>query len=116
VTDGPLGFLSECAREALGEFIDRRVEEAFERMRARDEDAANSPYLTIPEAAELLRCSRQRVDDLLSQRRLRRFKDGSRTLVARAEIECYLEARAPAATGARRKRIDTPATRVGRDA
>jgi excisionase family DNA binding protein len=51
---------------------------------------SSSPYLTIPEAAEFLRCSRQRVDDLLSQRRLRRYKDGSRTLVSRDELARYL--------------------------
>lgn len=50
----------------------------------------SSRYLTIPEAAELLRCRRQRIDDLLSQRRLTRHKDGSRTLIARSEIEAWL--------------------------
>jgi len=49
-----------------------------------------SPYLTVPEAATLMRCSRGRIDDLLSQRRLTRVKDGRRTLVTRAEIESYL--------------------------
>ena len=49
-----------------------------------------SPYLTIREAAEFLRCSRQRVDDLLSQGRLTRYKDGSRTLVSRVEVEEHL--------------------------
>jgi excisionase family DNA binding protein len=56
-------------------------------------DHANTtatPYVTIMEAAEYLRCSRQRVDDLLSQRRLSRVKDGGRTLILRAEIEAYL--------------------------
>lgn len=52
--------------------------------------APASPYMTIPEAAEYLRCPRQRVDDLLSQHRLTRHKDGARTLVSRAEIEAYL--------------------------
>jgi excisionase family DNA binding protein len=51
-----------------------------------------SPYMTIREAAAYLRCSRQRVDDLLSQRRLRRHKDGARTLVRREEVERYLGA------------------------
>jgi excisionase family DNA binding protein len=46
--------------------------------------------MTVVEAADYLRCSRQRVDDLLSQRRLTRHKDGSRTLVSRAEIERHL--------------------------
>jgi excisionase family DNA binding protein len=49
-----------------------------------------SPYLSVDEAAEYLRCSRQRIDDLLSQRRLSRVKDGRRTLVSRIEIEAYL--------------------------
>jgi excisionase family DNA binding protein len=49
-----------------------------------------SPYMTILEAAEYLCCSRQRIDDLLSQRRLTRVKDGSRTLVQRREIEAHL--------------------------
>ncbi len=49
-----------------------------------------SRFLTVIEAAELLRCSRQRIDDLLSQRRLRRHKEGRRTLVSRDEIESYL--------------------------
>ena len=35
-----------------------------------------STYLTVEEAASLLRCFRQRVHDLLSARRLRRLKDG----------------------------------------
>jgi excisionase family DNA binding protein len=50
-----------------------------------------SPYMTIPEAADYLRCPRQRIDDLLSQRRLARFKDGARTLVSRAELATYVE-------------------------
>jgi excisionase family DNA binding protein len=50
-----------------------------------------SPFLTIPEAAKYLCCpTRQRVDDLLSSGRLTRVKDGSRTLIARAELESYL--------------------------
>ena len=52
--------------------------------------ATVSEFLTIPETAELLRCSRQRVDDLLSQRRLPRVKDGSRTLLRRADVLAYL--------------------------
>lgn len=49
-----------------------------------------SPFLTIPETADYLRCSRQRIDDLLSQRRLTRHKEGSRTLIARRELELYV--------------------------
>jgi excisionase family DNA binding protein len=48
-------------------------------------------FMTIPETAELMRCSRQRVDDLLSARRLERVKDGTRTLLRRADVLAYLE-------------------------
>jgi excisionase family DNA binding protein len=54
---------------------------------------APSPFMTISEAAEYLRASRQRVDDLLSQQRLSRYKDGRRTLVSRTEIEEHLRGR-----------------------
>jgi len=69
--------------------LERRVAELEQRV-ATAALTEPSPYMTIPEAAELLRCSRQRIDDLLSQRRLNRHKDGARTLVSRAEIEGYL--------------------------
>jgi excisionase family DNA binding protein len=86
-----LDFLSPNVREALQELIEQSVEEAVERrLGERQASVGRSPLMTVPEAAELLRCSRQRVDDLLSQRRLTRFKDGRRTLVSRAEIDQYV--------------------------
>jgi excisionase family DNA binding protein len=47
-------------------------------------------YLTVTEAAAFLRAKPQRVYDLLSSRRLQRFKDGARVLVSRVELEAYL--------------------------
>jgi excisionase family DNA binding protein len=52
--------------------------------------ATASPYLTVAEAANYLRCSRERVHALLTQRRLTRHKDGGRTLVLRSELEAYV--------------------------
>jgi excisionase family DNA binding protein len=52
-----------------------------------------SPYLSVTEAAEYIRAKRQRIYDLLSARRLTRFKDGRRVLVARAELDAYLVGR-----------------------
>jgi excisionase family DNA binding protein len=69
--------------------LSARVAELEQRLAATPLQS-QSPYLTVLEAAELLRCKRQRVDDLLSQRRLSRYKDGSRTLVSRAELDEYL--------------------------
>ena len=55
---------------------------------------AGSPYMSVDEAADYMRCKPQRVYDLLSARRLTRMKDGSRVLVKRDEIDAYLAARA----------------------
>ena len=52
--------------------------------------ATPSPYLTVAEAAEYLRCSRERIHALLTQRRLARHKDGGRTLILHAELEAYV--------------------------
>jgi excisionase family DNA binding protein len=51
-----------------------------------------SPYLSVAEAAEYLRAKPQRVHDLLSEGKLSRFKDGSRTLLLRSELEAYVAA------------------------
>lgn len=53
-----------------------------------------SPYMSVAEAAEYMRCQPQRVYDLCSARRLTKFKDGSRTLLHRDEIDAYLAGRA----------------------
>ncbi|MFN8123804.1 MAG: helix-turn-helix domain-containing protein [Thermoleophilia bacterium] len=49
-----------------------------------------SPYLTISEAADYIRARRHRIDDLLSRGYLTRIKEGTRTLVSRAELEAYV--------------------------
>ena len=46
----------------------------------------SSPYLNVDEAADYLRCERQRIYDLLSARRLTKLKDGSRVLLLRSEL------------------------------
>jgi excisionase family DNA binding protein len=47
-------------------------------------------FLSVREAADLLRCKPQRIYDLLSARQLERFKDGSRVLVRRADVVAHL--------------------------
>ena len=77
--------------EVPPELIEALVSEVTARvLAALPEPPPPSPYFSVAEAAEFLRCPRQRIDDLLSQRRLTRVKDGSRTLIARTEIERYL--------------------------
>jgi excisionase family DNA binding protein len=74
--------------EAIEQLVDERVRDRIGGVAGARDSA--SPWLSVVEAAELLRCKRQRVDDLLSQGRLARYKDGSRTLVSREEIEEHL--------------------------
>jgi excisionase family DNA binding protein len=59
--------------------------------RLADRSSPASPYLNVDEAAEYLRCDRQRFYDLLSARRLSKLKDGSRVLLLRAELDEYLQ-------------------------
>jgi excisionase family DNA binding protein len=47
-------------------------------------------WMAVDEAAEYLRCRPKRVYDLTSQRRIPFTKDGSRTLVRRADLDAYL--------------------------
>src|SRR6266851_1548479 len=79
-----------------GELIEQLAQRAAELVLAQLALTAGSesPYMTIPEAAAYARCKRQRIDDLLSSRRLTRHKDGRRTLVSRAELDAHLRVRA----------------------
>ncbi|WP_217913532.1 helix-turn-helix domain-containing protein [Miltoncostaea marina] len=82
-----------CVRLRLSEDdVERVARRVVALLRGERDEAAppESPYLSVPEAAAYLRCKRQRVDDLLSQRVLTRIKEGGRTLVARAEVEAHL--------------------------
>jgi excisionase family DNA binding protein len=81
--------------ELIEEIARRAAELALKQL----QKAATSepPYLTITEAAAYLRCKRQRIDDLLSKRTLRRFKDGRRTLILRTELDAYISNSNPAA-------------------
>jgi excisionase family DNA binding protein len=77
--------LPESLLEAVAE---RAAELVLGRLDA--QPATKSEFLTVPEVAELLRAKPQRVYDLLSDGRLKRFKDGSRVLVRRADVVAHL--------------------------
>ena len=74
--------------EAVETIAARAAELVLEQLEA--ERSPASEFLSVDEAAALLRSSRQRVYDLCSSGRLRRYKDGARVLVERAELERYL--------------------------
>jgi excisionase family DNA binding protein len=51
---------------------------------------SGSPWLTVTEAADYLRCKPKRVYDLISQRRIPAHRDGGRVLLRRDELDDYL--------------------------
>lgn len=58
----------------------------------RDQARPTVPDILTPaEAADYMRCSRQRVYDLTSQGRLKVCKDGSRNLYRRGDLDAYLD-------------------------
>jgi excisionase family DNA binding protein len=78
----------ELPEELLEELAERAADLVLARLAEQRPEA--SEYLSVREAAELLRSKPQRVYDLLSDGRLTRVKEGSRVLVSRAEIEAHL--------------------------
>lgn len=51
---------------------------------------ADSPWLSVEEAAEYLRCKPKRIYDLVSQHRLPAHRDGNRLLFRREELDDYV--------------------------
>jgi excisionase family DNA binding protein len=103
-------LLPDDAVERIAQRAAELVEERFALRLQRGEDFA--PYFSVKRAAEYMDCSPQRIYDLLTARRLRRFKDGRRTLVAREEIDAYLARNgrrsvAPALPRSSRSSMDT---------
>jgi excisionase family DNA binding protein len=84
--------LNAAVRALVDERLNARVADEVERQLACLSSAPSSPFMTVVETADHLRCSRQRVYDLLSAGKLRRQKEGSRTLVLRSEVESLVQA------------------------
>lgn len=74
------------------EAIARRVLELLAEEGRANAPASPPEFLTVDEAAAYLRSDRQRVYDLVSARRLPKYKDGSRLLIRRADLIAYIEA------------------------
>lgn len=56
-----------------------------------DATTTATPYMTVAEAAEYLRCDPQRVYDLASSGRLPRYKESRRTLHLRSDVVGLIE-------------------------
>lgn len=70
--------------------LEALADRVAERLSQRDTQTA-SPYVTIVEAANLLRTSRAAVDNLLSAGRLSRHKVGRRTLILHSDVVALIE-------------------------
>jgi excisionase family DNA binding protein len=81
---------SELQLAVPDELVERIAERAAELLAERQRPSAPE-LLTVDETAELLRCRKQRVYDLVSQGRLPCLKDGARVLVRRADLLAHLE-------------------------
>jgi excisionase family DNA binding protein len=79
-----IAAVADSLAPRLADELAPRIAEELERRAA--------PFLTVDEAAEYLRCDRQRIYDLCSSNRLSRHKDGSRVLVSRLELEAHVNA------------------------
>lgn len=85
------------------ELIEEIAQRAAQLTRQLELDAnPPSPYMTVDEAAEFLRCKAKRIYDLRSSGRLARFSEGGRALVLRAEIELLVVDEDQAVASARR--------------
>ena len=73
--------------ELSDETVQQLVAEVARRVVAELEPSERSEYVTPAEAADLLRCGRQRIYDLTSAGRLSRYSEGGRTLLLREEVQ-----------------------------
>jgi excisionase family DNA binding protein len=73
------------------EVLELITQRAAELVLGRNEMAEpTSPYLTVREAAEYLRCSPQRIYDLRSSGHISCLSEGRRALVLRAELDALV--------------------------
>lgn len=71
--------------------VDAVAERVLELIEARGGIGPDDPWLTVDEAADYIKSSKQRVYDLFSQGLLVGGHDGRRRLVRRSELDRHLE-------------------------
>jgi excisionase family DNA binding protein len=73
------------------ELVEQIAERAAELVLERIEASPPSRWMTIAEAADYARCSRQHIYDLRSDGRLGRHGERGHALVDRRELDAYLD-------------------------
>jgi hypothetical protein len=77
----------ELPDELVEEIAERAAEIAVERVRGE----AESPYMTVADAALFIGAKRQRIYDLFDDGRLTRYGTNHARLVSRAELVAYVD-------------------------
>ncbi len=85
----PDGVALALALDVPGEVVERIAQRAAAIVVEHEAPGA-SPWLTVGEAAEYLRCPKSRLYSLVSAGRIPFVKDGSRTLFSRGELDTWL--------------------------
>lgn len=75
------------------ELTDAVLDEIAQRAAALVEcqPVATSPWLNVAEAADRLRCGKDRIYDLIAASKLQPRRDGRRVLLHRDDLDAYLE-------------------------
>jgi excisionase family DNA binding protein len=82
--------------ELIVRLADEQLAEIAQRAAAllpADNMAGTSPWLNVAEAAERLRCRKDRIYDLIALGKLQPRRDGRRVLLRRDELDAYIEGR-----------------------
>jgi excisionase family DNA binding protein len=74
--------------------VDLIVDRAVERLAARGEGV--EPWVDVDQAAAHLCCKRQRIYDLVAQRRIPHRKEGSRLLFKLSHLDAWIDGRGSA--------------------
>lgn len=89
----PRGLRIEFTEDQLTQLVDAVVE------RIGSQGDGTPALLDVEEAADYLRCDKQRLYNLKSEGRVKSVKDGSRLLFRRADLDAYLEESTAKAAG-----------------
>jgi excisionase family DNA binding protein len=81
--------------ELIVRLSDEQLEEIAERVAALIPTGAPavSPWLNVADAAERLRCHKDRIYDLIALGKLQPRRDGRRVLLHRDDLDAYIEGR-----------------------
>ena len=81
----------KLAQALLAELDDQALDQLAKLLAPRlTSEPKIEPWMTVDDAGRYLGCERQRIYNLVSQRRLRHAKDGSRTLFRRQWLDDYI--------------------------